>query len=223
MRKRHPIAMAVVTALLILCAMFIHSGEPTVTYCDVFGGWPGVGNINADPKLLDPAGDDFRLRSDSPCIDKGDPTFDSLGQDLEGIPRVLDGKLLGVRRVDMGAHEFTHVRLAVSEPPSRSSVPRRTSSRQLVISSTGTLGLPAFLIAGLARDERLLEPFGPLFIDLGAPSWICTWPRLPSTVWISVPRGMPSSVRLTLQQLALHPTSRAGNFSSAADVLLGVE
>ena len=44
-----------------------------VTYSDVSGGWPGTGNIDADPKFWDPAVDDFHLEAGSPCIDAGDP------------------------------------------------------------------------------------------------------------------------------------------------------
>jgi len=39
---------------------------------DYFNG-PGVGDINLDPKLVDPANCDFHLQSISPCIDKGRP------------------------------------------------------------------------------------------------------------------------------------------------------
>jgi len=61
-----------------------------VTYSDVQGGWPGVGNINADPCFADPNNGDYHLKSQagrwdanegrwmidevtSLCIDAGDP------------------------------------------------------------------------------------------------------------------------------------------------------
>jgi len=102
-----------------------------VTYSDVQGGWPGTGNIDADPLFVrnpsdggdgwgdDPntpdvdegANDDFgdlRLLSGSPCIDAGDPSFvPAPGQtDFDGRPRVRDGNGDGVVVVDMGAYEF---------------------------------------------------------------------------------------------------------------------
>jgi len=47
----------------------------SVTYSDVQGGWPGTGNIDADPIFVGPEREDFHLRWHSPCIDAGDPDF----------------------------------------------------------------------------------------------------------------------------------------------------
>ncbi|UCG56500.1 MAG: DUF333 domain-containing protein [Phycisphaerales bacterium] len=61
-----------------------------ITYSNIQGGWPGVGNIDADPSFADPNGGDYHLKSQagrwdpatqawimdgvtSPCIDAGDP------------------------------------------------------------------------------------------------------------------------------------------------------
>jgi hypothetical protein len=50
-------------------------GQPTITYSDVQGGWPGAGNIDAPPVFvadtLD-AGADYSLHHNSPCIDATD-------------------------------------------------------------------------------------------------------------------------------------------------------
>ena len=43
----------------------------SVTYSDVEGGYPGEGNINADPLFADQANGDYHLSLESPCIDSG--------------------------------------------------------------------------------------------------------------------------------------------------------
>jgi hypothetical protein len=55
------------------------NGSPTVTYSNVQGGFPGTGNIDADPLFVDPANGDFRLSPGSPCIDAGDNSIFPLG------------------------------------------------------------------------------------------------------------------------------------------------
>jgi len=70
--------------------VYVSSGSVTASYCDVEGGWPGTGNIDADPCFADPNNGDYHLKSHagrwdaneggwttddvtSPCIDAGDP------------------------------------------------------------------------------------------------------------------------------------------------------
>lgn len=71
-----------------------------VSFCDVTGGYPGTGNINANPGLLLVGSGNHRLSAGSPCREAGDSTAANLPTtDFEGDPRVV-----GV--VDMGADEF---------------------------------------------------------------------------------------------------------------------
>lgn len=71
-----------------------------VTHCDVQGGWPGPGNIDADPEFVDSANGDHRLGNGSPCIDAGDDLAPALPPtDAEGEPRLA---YLGV---DIGIDE----------------------------------------------------------------------------------------------------------------------
>jgi len=61
---------------------------------------PGPGNIEADPRFLNAAAGDFRLRPDSPCINAGFNAWARGETDLDGRPRIVG------RTVDMGAYEF---------------------------------------------------------------------------------------------------------------------
>ena len=81
--------------------------EAVVTYSDVEGYYPGVGNINADPLFADPDNGDFHLGLDSPCIDVGNNDAPDLpGFDFEYEPRILDGDDDGIAIVDMGVDEL---------------------------------------------------------------------------------------------------------------------
>ncbi|UCC78963.1 MAG: right-handed parallel beta-helix repeat-containing protein [Candidatus Zixiibacteriota bacterium] len=82
---------------------FYSQGAPTVSYCNLRGGWQGVGNIDIDPLFRDPTGGDFHLMAtycgdtlDSPCINAGDPNI---------LDSLLDCSwgLAGLRS-DMGAY-----------------------------------------------------------------------------------------------------------------------
>ncbi|MAE70951.1 MAG: hypothetical protein CME06_10840 [Gemmatimonadetes bacterium] len=74
---------------------------PTVVYSNIEGGWPGAGNIDADPHFFSAAGFDVLLRPGSPCIDTGTPNLEDALHD--GAPRWPDGLPNGPRS-DMGAY-----------------------------------------------------------------------------------------------------------------------
>jgi outer membrane protein assembly factor BamB len=113
----------------------IWGGFYTVSYCCIEGGYPGLGNIDADPLFIrepndggdswgdDPCtpdvdegeNDDFgdlHLTTDSPCIDAGEPGLfvNTSVLDIDGQPRAMGG------RVDIGADEFLVRWLAVTKP-----------------------------------------------------------------------------------------------------------
>ena len=76
----------------------------TVTYSNIEGGWPGTGNIDADPLFYDPAGRNFRLEWTSPCIDAGDPDFNGNGITWPECPYSSDPD---GTRMDIGAYPAT--------------------------------------------------------------------------------------------------------------------
>lgn len=46
-----------------------YDGRSTLNYCCTTPLPPGLGSIDADPRFVNAAAGDFRLRADSPCID----------------------------------------------------------------------------------------------------------------------------------------------------------
>ncbi len=82
----------------------------TITHSDVFGNWPGQGNIEADPCFVDEANEDYHLLPASPCIDTGDPNYVAQPneKDMDGKPRVIGD------RIDMGSYEYGQLVSAVA-------------------------------------------------------------------------------------------------------------
>ena len=92
----------------------------SATNCNIEGGWPGEGNIDADPLFVNPQELDYcevvsapssgalttnlRLKPASPCIDAGfnDPELPET--DIAGMHRIMYGGKS--RTVDMGAYEY---------------------------------------------------------------------------------------------------------------------
>jgi hypothetical protein len=82
---------------------------PTVTFCDVQGGWAGAGNMDVDPSFLRPStgmgieydgsAANWALKSDSPCINAGTQIKNFPATDLAGGPRVYSNV------TDVGAYE----------------------------------------------------------------------------------------------------------------------
>ena len=105
----------------------------SVSWCDVEGGWPGLGNHAVDPSFVDPDGpdgilgtddDDYRLGAGSPCIDAGNNNLlvPTALDDLGGLMRKMDDPATpdtgtGIPPiVDMGPYEFPHPTLQGPSP-----------------------------------------------------------------------------------------------------------
>jgi len=99
--------------------IYNNEGMPIVTYCDVQGGYSGVGNIDANPMFVDPVNDDYHLTVGSPCIDAGSNTG-APTEDIEGNPRPIDGDGDGDAVTDMGAYEYKPFWTNMFEDPWRS-------------------------------------------------------------------------------------------------------
>jgi hypothetical protein len=82
--------------------MEIHNmdpSKPSISFCNIEGGYEGEGNFNQEPLFLDK---DLRLSAESPCIDNGnnDALPKELKTDLDLKARVVNNM------VDLGPYEF---------------------------------------------------------------------------------------------------------------------
>jgi parallel beta-helix repeat protein len=75
----------------------IDTGALGITYSDIEDGWPGEGNISADPLFV--GGGDYHLTGMSPCINAGTSAGAPDG-DIDGDPRPQQGGY------DIGADEY---------------------------------------------------------------------------------------------------------------------
>jgi len=79
----------------------VDGGNATVSYCNVEGGFPGIGNIDVNPAFAD---SNYNLIPTSPCVDSGDSL--SIYNDPENFnnPGFAKWPSLGTIRNDMGAY-----------------------------------------------------------------------------------------------------------------------
>jgi hypothetical protein len=100
-------------------------GESSLTSTIVNGNAPDldVSNVTStafsqiggpDPLFVDRVHGVYRLQFGSPCIDAGDPATPAGTLDIARVARSIDGNLDTNERADVGAYEFTPLRLVTS-------------------------------------------------------------------------------------------------------------
>ncbi len=95
----------------------------------------GTGNITNDPQFVDSGAGNYRLSTNSPCIDAGDNAFVSDVADLDGNPRVV-----GID-VDLGAYEWQGGTV-LSLHPASTNLPG-TAASGLALGVTANIGWTA--------------------------------------------------------------------------------
>lgn len=134
---------------------------------DIKGFFPGAGNIFEDPRLVDWQAGNYRLRADSPLINKGDPAAASGALDFYAEPRRAE------TAPEIGADEFSgpyasEFSLALAQPIS-GSVYVAPATVFLAPTITGSDTRPAY-IEYLANDAVVAvsktEPFSTFSSEL---------------------------------------------------------
>lgn len=115
----------------------------------------GTGNLTGDPRFVDPAGQDWTLRFDSPCLDRASPDLWRL--DRAGRARAVDSDLDLVPGPDMGA--FEHRTLT--------GVPEAVLGQTFELGVTGPAGGFSTLIVGPLGYAHVgsTTSFGRIFLN----------------------------------------------------------
>ncbi len=120
-------------------------GSASVSFSNILGGYPGIGNIDSDPLFVNANGGDFHLSANSPCINSGDP--DS--------PPNPDGS-----RADMGAipydGQFIAQPLLLAEPSTLDFGP-------MVLGDSATLSFDLINPAGISAVIAGRNQIAPVF------------------------------------------------------------
>jgi probable HAF family extracellular repeat protein/parallel beta-helix repeat protein len=104
---------------------------------------------------------DYHLKSDSPCIDAGDPNYvaEPNKTDLDGRPRVIGG------RIDMGAYEFNHIPVAdAGEDQIVECACNTQQGTKVTLDGTGSYDPDEdnVILVAEGAAKRVLVPTGPI-------------------------------------------------------------
>lgn len=150
------------------------------------------GNIGGNPQFVAATSGDLRLLASSPCVETATPSASATGADAGGAPRFTDGNLDGVRRLDMGAFEFTNVGLQITGFAG--------SGGTLTFDVTGTPALATLLVIGFDGQAELGD-YGTLFIQTGLPILVLPWASAPSSLALPLPPNLPAPFDVAFQAI----------------------
>lgn len=122
--------------------------------------WPlplSATDLSVDPLFVDPVAGDWRLRAESPLVDRGDPGAQPGGTDLQHHPRLLDGAGDGVARGDIGALEYSPVELRLRGDTHQGGV--------LLVQLFAPAHWLQVVAVSMATSDMDLGPLGSLLLD----------------------------------------------------------
>ncbi len=188
--------------------IFAENSGTVVHHSDVEGGWPGTGNIEADPLLADPSSGDYHLTWDSPCIAAGDATAVLLNHDFENDPR--EGDLVAI-----GADEYAIHLYHIGDVVPGGAVSIRT---------VGEPGDPVLICLGSGvQDPPQPTRFGDLYL---LPPIRKKWspddiPAGGILIWdVTLPGNLVSGEQLPLQAIVGPLTNSGGELGVLTNLLL---
>lgn len=186
-------------------SLYRHVGQNLTTIAAVNALAFASGNVAGDPAFA--SGSDYRLTAASAALDAGHSNHAPADrQDLWRNGRDSDGNLDAVLRIDIGAHEFTNVTLAMTQ---------HAGHGHLHPLLSGTAGLQAALLLSTGQTVGFeFVPWGWFFLD---PVLVYAFPAvtLPKTMTIDIPQGLSGAV---FQWQAVVAGGSSLNFSEPADL-----
>jgi hypothetical protein len=152
---------------------------PIVTWSCIQGGWPGEGNIDSDPLLVDPEYGDFHLTYLSPCRNSGDNDVVTVSEDFESDPRIAWGGT-----VDMGVDEFyTHLYVTGDFTPAGS-----IEGKFVGLPGTSTVGL---FLGFDVLDPPVSTAWGNFYLQ--PPVFLIPLIPIPANGVLQLPAMIPAS------------------------------